>query len=116
MCAASHIARKRWQQNGAKRLIRMLLRRGGADRDQRLKMKHGSDADLEIILRAGIEHGANVVGFGAEGKAFGISPVCATTELQSETIFALACELRIEVGATYQYVRPRRQAGSESKA
>ena len=65
-------------------------------------MKHGSDADLEIILRVGIEHGANVAGFAAEGKALGILPFCATTELQSETVFALICELPIHVSAIDQ--------------
>ena len=34
-------------------------------------MDDGADADLEIILRAGIEMGADVVGFGAEGDAGG---------------------------------------------
>jgi len=45
-------------------------------------MNYGAEADLEIILRAGIERGANVIGFGAERDARSVCPIDAAAELQ----------------------------------
>jgi hypothetical protein len=34
--------------------------------DRQLEMNYGAEADLKIILRAGIERAADVIGFGAQ--------------------------------------------------
>lgn len=77
---------------------------------QQSEMEDEADADLKIILRAGIEHGADVVAFGAQGDARDEFPIDATASLESETVFAARRGLRIDVSAADESVSPGRPA------
>ena len=77
----------------------------------RLEVDDRAKADLEIILRAGVQHGANVVSFGAEGDALIPCQVGATAGLQRETVFS-ADGLRVDVSTADQGMNPRSQAAA----
>ena len=51
-------------------------------------MNYGANADLEIILRAGIERGADVIGFGAQRDARIVGPVDDAASLAREAVLA----------------------------
>ena len=76
----------------------------------RLEMNYGAQADLDVILRAGIEHGADVIGFSAQRDARIVGPVNAATGLNREAVLTLAGDLRIQMNAADQRVRPGRKA------
>jgi len=54
----------------------------------RLEMDYGAQADLDVILRAGIERAAYVIGLGAQRDAGIVGPVRADSSLKCETILA----------------------------
>src|SRR5882724_3628203 len=79
-----------------------------------LEMNYGAEADLKIILRAGIERGANVIGFGAERDARSVCPIDAAAELQREAVLAFTSDLGIQVNAADKDMSPRREALARS--
>ena len=61
----------------------------------RLEVNYGAHTDLDVILRAGIEPGVHVVGFGAQSDARIVGPVNAATGLNRYAVLALPSDLGI---------------------
>jgi hypothetical protein len=76
----------------------------------RLEMNHGAQADLDVILRAGIEPGVHVIGFGTQRDARIVGPVNAATGLKREAVLALPSDLGIQMNAADKRVSPRGKA------
>src|SRR6266852_2165701 len=77
---------------------------------RQLEMNYGAEADLKIILCAGIERAADVIGFGAQRDARIVEPVDAAANLNREAVLACASDLGIQMNSADQGVRPGRQA------
>src|ERR1051325_1231576 len=77
-----------------------------------LEVNDGAYADLEVILRAGIELSADIVSFGTERNARAEKVVDTTACLQCKSVLAFVCDLGIQVSSTNEDVGP----GSQTKA
>jgi len=86
------------------------LKTGRYETIAELEMNYGAEADLDVILRAGIEHGVDVIGFSAQRDARIVGPVNTATGLNREAVLALPSDLRIQMNAADQRVSPGRKA------
>src|SRR5437879_5684331 len=65
----SELRRSRGRLSERAVIPRLALSRARSRQEIKLEMNDGADADLEIVLRIGIQHGVDVVTFTAERNA-----------------------------------------------
>ena len=71
----------------------------GPPRERILKVHYRADAGLDIVLRGGIEPGAHVVHFPANGETGVDPPVRSSAELQGKSVLAFVRCLGIHMDA-----------------